>query len=57
MLIGIPFDTINAALVALTGEESPELQAAISNIIQPSTEASQAAEALGIQLDAKYSSK
>lgn len=55
---GIPFDTLAAAIAALTAAGLPTSQAitgikaAISNIIQPSSEAEKAAAALGIQFDA-----
>lgn len=54
---GIPFDTLSAALAGLTVSGLPTsqaitgLKAAISNIINPTTEAQQAATSLGVQFD------
>ena len=54
----IPFETLGAAIAALTASGAPtsqaiiKIKAALSNIIKPSGEASEAAAALGIQFDA-----
>lgn len=55
---GVPIETLGAALAALTvagvstSESTTALKAALSNIISPSSEASKAADALGIQFNA-----
>lgn len=55
---GIPFEDLSAAIAALTAYGLPTeqaitgIKAAISNIINPSTEAGNAAKELGIQFDA-----
>lgn len=54
----VPFETLSAAIAALTATGLPTseamtgIKAALSNIIKPSKEASEAAAALGIKFDA-----